>query len=183
MEYFYHKMDGWATEDEQGELLKKILPLVYKDEKIKIAEIGVYQGRGTSIWNTILINEGIDYEYKAIDHFNGSSEHDKTLKYYDIALKNLKPILNRIEVIKNDSVSESKKYDNGYFDIVYIDASHEYESVIKDIKHWLPKVKKGGIICGDDYVGGWPGVIKAVNEIFKSKINIVGLQQWWVAVS
>jgi predicted O-methyltransferase YrrM len=75
---------------------------------------------------------------------------------------------------------ESKNYTNEYFDIVYIDASHEYEYVKEDILAWLPKVKKGGIICGDDYIIGWDGVILAVNEIFKDKVNIVGKQQWWV---
>jgi predicted O-methyltransferase YrrM len=180
MEHFYYNIEGWASEEEQGKLLKTILPLIKDNHKLMIAEIGVYQGRGTSIWNTILINEGVEYEYKAIDHFKGSSEHDKTINYYDITLKNLKLISDRIEIIKNDSLLESKNYDNEYFDIVYIDASHEYELVLDDINHWLPKVKKGGIICGDDYILGWPGVMRAVNEIFENKVNIIGNQQWWV---
>ena len=132
------------------------------------------------MWNTILINENLEYEYKAIDHFEGSPEHEKLIDYYGITIDNLKPIIDKIEVIKNDSVLESKNYDNEYFDIVYIDASHEYEFVIEDIKNWLPKVKKGGIICGDDYISGWPGVILAVDEIFNNKVNVVGGQQWWV---
>lgn len=182
MEHFYHNIEGWSSETEQGELLKTILPLINQESQIKIAEIGVYQGRGTSIWNTILINENINYQYKAIDHFEGSREHDKSINYYDITLKNLKTISDRIEIIKNDSILESKNYTDEYFDIVYIDASHEYEYVINDIKHWLPKVKKGGVICGDDYVSGWPGVIQAVDEVFKDKLNIVGSQQWWVKI-
>jgi predicted O-methyltransferase YrrM len=180
MEHFYHNIEGWSSESEQGELLKTILPLINTNQKIKIAEIGVYQGRGTSMWNTILINENLEYEYKAIDHFEGSSEHNKSIDYYGITIDNLKPIIDKIEVIKNDSVSESKNYDNEYFDIVYIDASHEYELVIEDIKNWLPKVKKGGIICGDDYISGWPSVILAVDEIFNNKVNVVGAQQWWI---
>lgn len=182
MEHFYQNIEGWAQETEQGELLKTILPLVKNNGHLKIAEIGVYQGRGTAIWNTILINENINYEYKAIDHFQGSTEHDKSIKYYEITVKNLKPILDKIEIIKNESLLESLKYDNGYFDIVYIDASHEYEYVIQDIISWLPKVKSGGIICGDDYIAGWPGVVKAVNKIFDGRINIVGNQQWWVKI-
>jgi hypothetical protein len=63
---------------------------------------------------------------------------------------------------------------------VYIDASHEYEYVKQDILNWLPKVKLGGIICGDDYTRGWPGVVLAVNEIFGDNVNIVGNQQWWL---
>lgn len=181
MEHFYHDIEGWASEGDQGKLLTTILPLIKQEGQIKIAEIGVYQGRGTSIWNTILINENVDYEYKAIDHFEGSAEHDKSINYYEITLENLKSISDKIETIKNDSILESKNYVDEYFDIVYIDASHEYKYVIEDIKHWLPKVKSGGIICGDDYISGWPGVIQAVDEVF-DKVNVVGAQQWWVKV-
>lgn len=180
MEHFYTKIQGFSKKSEQGTLLETILDKLNLKTKLRISEIGVYQGRGTSIWNVILINKNIDYEYFAIDHFLGSSEHEKNIDYYDITLKNLEKIKNKIHIIKNESILESKNYTNEYFDIVYIDASHEYEYVKEDILAWLPKVKKGGIICGDDYIIGWDGVILAVNEIFKDKVNIVGKQQWWV---
>jgi predicted O-methyltransferase YrrM len=180
MEHFYQNLDGFSSEPEQGELLKTILQHLIVGEELKIAEIGVYKGRGTAMWNVILINEGLNYDYYAIDHFLGSSEHNKTFDYYGTTLENLKPIIDKIKIIKNDSTSESQKYPNDYFDIVYIDASHEYEYVKKDIINWLPKVKLGGIICGDDYTKGWPGVVVAVNEIFGDNINIVGGQQWWL---
>lgn len=179
MEHFYQNIDGYSDETDQGKLLKTILKNIVVGNKLKIAEIGVYKGRCTAMWNVILINEGIDYDYYAIDHFLGSSEHNKNFDYYQVSLDNLKPIIDKINLIKNDSVSESKNYDDEYFDIVYIDASHEYEYVKEDILSWLPKVKNGGIICGDDYHPVWHGVIKAVDEFF-GKINIVGNQQWWI---
>ena len=40
-----------------------------------------------------------------------------------------------------------------YFDWVYIDVDHSYASVLEDLQHWYPQVKKGGFLCGDDY--GW----------------------------
>jgi predicted O-methyltransferase YrrM len=102
--------------------------------------------------------------------------------YFGLTRRNLAPLNeknNFLKVIANDSLSEVIKYADHHFDIVYIDAAHEYEPVKADIAAWLSKVKVGGIICGDDYVSGWPGVVQAVNEAFPA-INRVGGQQWWV---
>jgi predicted O-methyltransferase YrrM len=180
MEHFYYNIEGWSSEDEQGKLLNTILPIINNGDKIKIAEIGVYQGRCTAMWNTILTNSGVDYEYYAIDHFLGSAEHTKDINYYQKTLDNLNSIIDKINIIKNDSLTEVNNYDDNYFDMVYIDASHEYEFVIEDVKQWIPKVKKGGVICGDDYHVNWPGVIKAVNEVFGNKVKIIGGYQWLV---
>lgn len=49
-------------------------------------------------------------------------------------------------------------------DFVYIDGNHEYEFVKKDNETWYPKVKKGGLIGGHDYINDFPGVIRAVDE-------------------
>jgi hypothetical protein len=64
---------------------------------------------------------------------------------------------------------------------VYIDASHDYESVKKDIEAWNRVVKPNGFLCGDDYMAGWPGVVKAVDEYFgKKNVSLIGGNQWYV---
>lgn len=57
------------------------------------------------------------------------------------------------------------------FDFIYIDASHLYEDVKRDLEDWLHKLKPSGYMCGHDYVNlnGF-GVIQAVNE-FCTKYN------------
>lgn len=65
-------------------------------------------------------------------------------------------------------------------DFVYIDGSHSYKNVISDITYWLPRIKEGGVLGGHDYGSNEPGVIKAVDELFKEK-NTKGAD-WWVTV-
>jgi Methyltransferase domain len=48
-------------------------------------------------------------------------------------------------------------------ELIYIDGDHEYESVILDLRAWLPLLAPGGLLIGDDF--GWPGVKKAVEEV------------------
>ncbi len=181
MNHFYQNIKGWASEEEQGLLLKTILPLLPKD-KLTIAEIGVFRGRGTALWNVELINLGIEYKYYAIDNFLGFAEWEKSGDdFYTETINNLNQIIDNISLIKNNSVPESKNYADKSFDIIYIDAEHGEEDVKNDISAWLPKIKLGGIICGDDYTESWVGVINAVSSKF-DKVNILGNQQWWVQI-
>jgi len=92
-----------------------------------------------------------------------------------------------VTIIKADSVEISKKFEDGYFDFVYIDGNHDYEFVKKDIEAWYPKVKKGGVLCGHDYSNSeqpWEGVDKAVNEFAKEhnlQLNL-GKIDWWFVI-
>jgi predicted O-methyltransferase YrrM len=61
--------------------------------------------------------------------------------------------------------------DDASLDFVFIDADHSYESVKEDIAHWAPKVRKGGWIGGHDYNKNWPGVIRAVDEAYGSRVK------------
>lgn len=50
-------------------------------------------------------------------------------------------------------------------DYLYIDADHAYESVKADLEAWVPHVRPGGLILGDDYGNdGYPGVKLAWDE-------------------
>lgn len=61
-------------------------------------------------------------------------------------------------------------FDDNYFDYVYLDAGHDYDSVKKDIAILYNKIKNGGILQFNDYthfdwMTGVPyGVIRAVDE-------------------
>lgn len=67
--------------------------------------------------------------------------------------------------------AEVLKHYNIKADIIYIDASHEYNQVIQDIQAYWDILNDGGVMFGDDYTDYWHGVKKAVNE-FASKNNL-----------
>jgi Methyltransferase domain len=69
---------------------------------------------------------------------------------------------------------------DAHFDWAYIDASHYYEDVKRDLHAWFPKVKPGGFISGDDYdrQGFWDhGVTRAVDEFVRDNgVEVVALR-------
>ena len=52
------------------------------------------------------------------------------------------------------------------FDLIYIDGSHIYSDVKKDIDSCLSFLKPNGYLCGHDYNSSCQGVVKAVNDSF-----------------
>lgn len=42
------------------------------------------------------------------------------------------------------------KFNDSYFDWIYIDGNHSYESVLVDLRMSMTKVRSGGVIAGDD---------------------------------
>ncbi|NTW91009.1 MAG: class I SAM-dependent methyltransferase, partial [Erysipelotrichaceae bacterium] len=76
--------------------------------------------------------------------------------------KNAELNLGRERMIKGDSVKSAELFKDESLDFVFIDAGHRYEEVKADIEAWYPKVRKGGIVSGHDYINYQDfGVIKA----------------------
>lgn len=57
-----------------------------------------------------------------------------------------------IKIIRKSSIDAAKGFSDNTFDYVYIDAYHQYDAVRNDLQAWWPKVKKGGLLCGHDYI-------------------------------
>ena len=90
-------------------------------------------------------------------------------KFYKQTCNRLKKFTLRSQIFRTTSAKAARQFDTGQLDFVYIDAQHHYEAVKQDLMLWYPKVKKGGILSGHDYIDGKRehgnfGVKSAVNE-------------------
>lgn len=75
----------------------------------------------------------------------------------------------RSQVLRMDSLSAATRFPDQCFDLVFIDGNHQYESVLRDLHSWYPKLRSGGLLVGDDYA--WPDVQKAVTT-FSDRMGI-----------
>ena len=169
MNHFYKEIQNWFNYERVFDLA-----IQKAQDGAKFVEIGVWKGGSTAYMGVEIYNSGKKIHYDAIDTFEGSREHGQVVGLYEEAVQNLKPLidLNVVNIIRGHSQDVVSKYQDETIDFCFIDGSHEYEDVKKDIMEYLPKVKKGGILAGHDYDAIWSGVIQAVDEILV-KVEIV----------
>jgi hypothetical protein len=126
----------------------------------KVCEVGSWAGR-----SAILMAQA-GATVTCVDTWEGS-ENDEGCKHYDrshgspleVFLKNTKGLTITAHAAR--SPEAAAKFDDAEFDIVYIDAEHDYASVLADIKAWKPKAKRW--IAGHDY-HSFPDVARAVKD-------------------
>jgi quercetin dioxygenase-like cupin family protein len=91
---------------------------------------------------------------------------------YETFCKNLNPVIDKINIIKEDSLKAVNRYKDESIDFLFIDSDHEYTHFCKELKAYLPKIKPTGIIAGHDAY--YPDVEKAIKEFFPSAYEING---------
>jgi hypothetical protein len=120
----------------------------------KFVEIGSWKGKSSSFMCVEIANSGKQIDFYCVDTFEGSVEHQNNPELpmlYEIFKNNMKPVEEYYRDLKMPSLQAVQQFADESLDFVFIDGSHEYEDIKKDIVAWLPKVKRGGILAGHDY--------------------------------
>ena len=158
----------------------KLVNFVKENNFKTCVEIGVWKG-GTAFRMLKLK----DIEYYMVDPYAEKFNHftdeegryvskmgEKNIKFqneldevYADMKKKLKDYPNA-KLIRETSMSAVEQFEDASVDFIFIDAVHTYKYAKEDIIAWLPKVKSGGVLAGHDYCERFPGVIRAVDEIF-----------------
>jgi hypothetical protein len=171
LNHFYENIQGWFSyADIYSNAIREAT------SKAHFVEVGAWKGRSSAYMAVEIINSGKDIKFDVVDTWKGSDEdaHKNDLyvqsdSLYDLFISNLKPVEKYYTPKRMTSIEASKLYEDNSLDFVLLDASHTYEDVKADILAWLPKVKNGAILAGDDYLTVWPGVIHAVQELIPTR--------------
>lgn len=148
-------------------------------------EVGAYVGRSTSFMAVEILNSNKRIKFDVVDHFRGSgSAREQFMRdeaaacggtYRAVFEANVAPVRRGIHAVREAaSVEAARLYPDASLDFVFIDGDHEEASVAADVAAWLPKVKPGGLLAGDDYSAAWPGVAAAVDKIFGAARELRG---------
>ncbi len=172
------------------EVLRRVMPI----ENAKGAELGVYRGTLSRLLlqshKTMHLSMVDSWEAHGAAYAGDSGDAKIKLDTEDMDkckqnAANLTSFADsRRVLIQKRTGDAAEQFENNSLDFVFIDADHSYEGCKSDIELWLPKVKKGGWLCGHDYDHPkYPqfGVKKAVDEFAantQQKLE-VGLNYTW----
>lgn len=141
-----------------------------------LVELGTWKGHSIMYLAQKLKEQNYEFKLFGVDLFDESPIHENRGNEYlkpqmqflwEVYNQNLirKNVRDVVKDIKKNSWESANEFEDESVDFVFIDADHKYESVVKDIQSWLPKIKKGGMISGHDFTQPSAGVKRAVEEL------------------
>jgi len=159
---------------------KKMLELFKDRVEIIAAEVGVYEGINAKFMllgcNKLKLYLVDDWS-NIVVYTGGPRQSPETMQVIQgIAKFNLRTCCSddRVTFTGKNSADSAKDFPDGFFDYVYIDGDHLYESVKLDLQLWYPKVKKGGVLGGHDVL--MVEVSTALDEFIRE--NKIDVNAW-----
>lgn len=154
-----------------------------------IVEVGTWKGSSAIFWANFLKERGIDGAVVCIDTWLGGLDHItqpqghgweikpyrqhgySTLYFQFLANVCYAGLQDYIVPIPATSVIGARwlAYHDLHPELIYIDASHDEDDVYHDIVEYWKMLKYGGMMCGDDWLVAWYGVICAVNRFVRER--------------
>lgn len=147
----------------------KILALIEQHVPKVCVELGTWQGasaipvaRSIQRWGGTLTC--VDTWSGELNRDGGSESGKPPVMLLSCARRMVEAGLSNVRLIPAMTV-EAAKYWTEPIDFLYVDADHGYHGVMADLEAWVPHVKSGGLIVGDDYGNTiYPDVKEAWDE-------------------
>ncbi len=142
-------------------------------------EVGVQQG----LFSESLLNAWRGKHLISVDPWRAAEPdyHDtanvtqaKHDSYYQETLRRLAPFGERSSVWRMYGDEGAERIPRHSMDFVYLDARHDYDSVMSDLSIWIDRVRPRGVFCGHDYMDADAadadfGVKAAVSDFFAAR--------------
>lgn len=139
-----------------------------------MVEVGCWKGR-----STYALLAGCPEPVYAVDHWEGSAlsvaEVMAGERPFVDFMRNVGKFKNLVVVKLSSEEAVNSEQIPVQVDMVFLDAEHEYEAVIRDLRLWAPKTRK--LICGHDW--SFASVRQAVNEFFGHDKVTTGPGEIW----
>jgi predicted O-methyltransferase YrrM len=144
-----------------------------KNKPINYLEIGAFYGANII---SVAMTYGLHKDSKLYcidpwEDYNDYSEYkNEQPQIYEGFIENIKNSGFQDKIIINRGYSNKElcKFDDDFFDIIYIDGNHEAAYVLEDAVISFRKLKKNGIMIFDDYGWGGPEYVKKGIDAFLS---------------
>lgn len=160
--------------------LNKLLPDNPVTAEIGVAE-GLFSEHILKNWKPLLHVMVDLWEHIPSATGDGNFPKDWHDNNYKEVLERVKPFGETVEIHRGLSWRMSQHVPNESLDLVYLDAGHYYDAVMKDLEAWYPRVKKGGIVAGHDYANKDYKVFEAVQDFIKEKnieVHLIAEDHW-----
>ena len=151
MEHFYQDIPGWFS----YEYVYKSM-IEQADDDSLFVEIGSYKGKSTAFMCVEIANSGKKIRFECVDPMElmggylNMPQDEKDGYSFEEFTQRLESVKDHYKLNRMTSNDAVKLYEDGSIDFLLIDGDHSYQGVYDDIVNYLPKMRSGGLIVGDD---------------------------------
>ncbi len=164
-----------------------------------VIDVGVWKGASTIYLADSMKRHGIKGTVIGVDTFLGSVEHwDRSSGFAGhMPFRNGMPLLyeqflsnvvrcgaqDRIVPLALTSAAAAVLLHRIGVEagLIHIDASHDFEDVLRDARLYWEVLAPGGFLVGDDYVKDWPTVVAAANAFAEEKgVQVIPSAPKWI---
>ena len=137
MDHYYQSIEGWC---DYVDIYRTAIDTA--SNGAVFVEIGAYKGKSGAFAGVEILNSGKNITLNLVDHFKGNAEHlDVQSPWYqfdikadpeylfNLCTKNLEPVKDAVNILRKTSVQAAKQFKANSVDFVFIDGSHDTESV------------------------------------------------------
>jgi predicted O-methyltransferase YrrM len=156
-------VEGWLLPEEALTLFNAARYLAQSQPDPRLVEIGSWKGRSTVAISYALAASGGGV-MTAIDPFADSDLHSVRGEgdtYRDF-LSNLqqRDLIGHVRPLRMMSYEARPQFADRTVDFLFIDGSHQFTAVLRDIEEWESTLAPGAVVAFNDY--HWPDVARAL---------------------